>query len=277
MLKAFYKAITITAILLAQLNQAQANLIIAPMRVIFEDRTRSESIVLINSSKKVKTYRIQWQQKLALIEGGYHNMTEAEIEKFPISSSMIRMSPKQVTLAPGQRQVIKLSLRRPRNLSDGEYRSHLLFKELPSRTGLDGQKAGIQLNMTMNFTMPIIVRQGNIQQNSRIDDIELSQSKKTGKHKLKVKLSREGKKSSIGDIIVYFTPKKGGKKVEVARLSHFNFYHELTNVVAKPSWFGGSVQAGKLEVIYKGSKEISGEVIARKEFNISPGIVKITP
>ncbi|MFT6206150.1 MAG: P pilus assembly chaperone PapD [Colwellia sp.] len=274
MLKVFHKIIIVTAIFLAQINQTQANLIVAPMRVVFEDRARTETVVLINSSSTAKTYRIQWQQKLALKEGGYHNMTAEEVKNFPIASSMIRMSPKQVTLAAGQRQLVKLSLRRPRNLPDGEYRSHLLFKELPSAS--KNNKAGIQLGMIMNFTMPVMVRQGDIQQKNAIDNIALTRSKKTGKTEILITLSRQGKKSSIGDISVYFTPQNGGEKVEVARVAHFNFYHELTHVIAKPTWFGGSIGAGKLEVIYKGSKEMSGQVLARKVFDISPNMVKET-
>jgi fimbrial chaperone protein len=261
MLKVFHKIIIVTAIFLAQINQTQANLIVAPMRVVFEDRARTETVVLINSSSTAK-------------EGGYHNMTAEEVKNFPIASSMIRMSPKQVTLAAGQRQLVKLSLRRPRNLPDGEYRSHLLFKELPSAS--KNNKAGIQLGMIMNFTMPVMVRQGDIQQKNAIDNIALTRSKKTGKTEILITLSRQGKKSSIGDISVYFTPQNGGEKVEVARVAHFNFYHELTHVIAKPTWFGGSIGAGKLEVIYKGSKEMSGQVLARKVFDISPNMVKET-
>ena len=97
---------------------------------------------------------------------------------------MLRMSPKQVTLAPNQRQTIKVSLRRPRNLPDGEYRSHLIFKELPTKSNSDTEVTGIKLNMIMNISMPIMVRQGNTQQTSNIDDIQLFQSKNKGKIKL---------------------------------------------------------------------------------------------
>jgi P pilus assembly chaperone PapD len=275
MLKIFYKIIIVTAIFLAQINQTHANLIVAPMRVVFEDRVRTETVVLINSSSKARTYRIEWQQKLALEKGGYHNMTAEEIEKFSIASPMIRMSPKQVTLAAGQRQVVKLSLRRPRNLPDGEYRSHLLFKELPNAQK-KSNKAGLSLGMIMNFTMPVIVRQGDIQLKNAIDNIALTRSKKTGKTNISITLSRKGKKSSIGDISVYFTPKNGEQKVEVARVAHFNFYHELSHVTVNPTWFGGYIGEGKLEVIYKGSKEMSGQVLARRVFDFFPNMVKDT-
>lgn len=267
MFKQMKKLILLSAILLAPVYQVQADLIIAPMRLVFEDRVRTESIVLINSGNETKTYRMQWQEKTALPEGGYRNLTPEEIKDFPIASTMLRMSPKQVTLAPKERQVIKLSLRKPRDLPDGEYRSHILFQDLPIGNSKDESKAGLQIKLVMSFTMPVIVRQGKLNQSTKIDNIELANV--DDKTKLKVMLSHSGTQSTVGQIIAYFTPNKGGNKKEVARLNGFNFYHELTNVIAKPSWFGDKVTPGKLEIVYLGSKEMKDEIIAKRVFDIT--------
>lgn len=276
MLKQIYKLVVVFVIFLSPVFQAYANLVIAPMRVVFEDRARTESIVLINASKTQRTYRIEWSQKKALEQGGYQALTDEEMKNFPIASNMMRMSPRQVTLAPNQRQVIKVSLRRPRNLPDGEYRSHLTFRELPAKS--KKAKSGIQLNMIMNFSMPIIVRQGNLQSTTKIDGFELTKSKKSGKTSMKVFMSHQGQKSTIGQIVTYFTPENSNQKVEVSRVNHFNFYPEIDNVVVNPTWFGKSTsQKGKLEIVYKGSKELEGKILAKQTFKFSPDLVKLIP
>ena len=41
-----------------------------------------------------------------------------------------------MTLAPGETQAVRLLLRKPGNLADGEYRSHLLMQNVPKDAGV---------------------------------------------------------------------------------------------------------------------------------------------
>ena len=136
MFKRLLKATFFVSIcLFSFINSAQASLLVSPIRVAFEGRERSHEIVLINSSSEVKTYRLAWQEKLALPSGGYKDLTAEETVGYPSASKMLRFSPRQVTLKPNERQIVRLGLRRPKDLADGEYRSHLKLEALPPKRG----------------------------------------------------------------------------------------------------------------------------------------------
>ena len=66
MLSVFNKIVIAFVIFLSFITHVQANLIIAPMRVVFEDRTRTESIVLINSSNKNKKISVILGSKISV-------------------------------------------------------------------------------------------------------------------------------------------------------------------------------------------------------------------
>ena len=58
------------------------------------------------------------------------NIQVSDVKNF--LKNMVRISPSQVRLAPGERQIVKLAIRKPKDLAEQEYRSHLAFKDRKS-------------------------------------------------------------------------------------------------------------------------------------------------
>ena len=56
-------------------------------------------------------------------------MTEAAPGEH-FADGMLSWSPRQITLQPGTAQVVRLMVRKPEGLAEGEYRSHLDFMDL---------------------------------------------------------------------------------------------------------------------------------------------------
>lgn len=50
--------------------QSQANLLISPTRVVFDERQRNAKVFLINNSQEYKTYRLSFKEKLRCQRGG---------------------------------------------------------------------------------------------------------------------------------------------------------------------------------------------------------------
>ena len=238
------------------------------MRVVLDERTRSGKVVLMNTGDVTRTYRMEWVQKSALPQGGYKNLTDEEAKNFPIASNMYRISPKQVTLAPNERQVIKVAARRPKNLQDGEYRSHLLFTALPERNTGPEPTSGIVLKLSLSYSIPVMFRQGALNSEVAVDDVQLLHNTSNNQGEVVVKLSRTGATSTYGSIVAYWTPRGSDQERQVAILNSVNFYPELDHQYYHLHWLKYRPEAGTLRVAYEGRQEMRNTLITEKTFDM---------
>lgn len=260
----------------------QANLIIHPIRVQFSPGMRSTEVTLLNDSQKTNTYRLEWQERKAIAGGGYSEVSEAEMKNLPIASSMLRFTPRQVTLKPGERQTIKLSLRRPARLADGEYRSHLLFKALPPPSSLaqpDEQTAGLtmRLNLVTSFAIPVVVQQGNVNPQVSMSNAQIRyNAAEPAKSTVLVDINNVGNFSSYGDIEAYWTP-QGGKEVLIAKNASFSVWPELNKTSVELLWVGTNfaLTSGKLRVLYKGMREYQGKTFVDTSFQVERSAIQM--
>lgn len=261
-------------------QSASANLLINPTRVQFNPSDRTTDVTLINTSQVTTTYRLEWAEKKAKANGGYTDLDSAAAANFPVASKMLRFSPKQVTLKPNERQTIKLAIRRPQGLADGEYRSHLLFRALPptkNSVEKDQQTASTVIAVVLNFAIPVVIQQGtpNYTVNANSARILFNPSKKDGS--VEVDLSRSGIHSVIGNISAYWTP-AGGKEQLIAKLGDYNFWPELSSARATLNWVGTDFAPadGKLRLVYEGVKDFRGKILFEKNLAITRSAIKIT-
>ncbi|MGS0682976.1 fimbrial biogenesis chaperone [Shewanella sp. 125m-7] len=273
MFKSLFKAaLVVSACMLSLINSAQASLLVSPIRVAFEGRERAHEIVLINSSSEIKTYRLQWQEKLAVSNGGYKELTAEQAKDYPSASKMLRFSPRQVTLKPNERQIVRLGLRRPKGLADGEYRSHLKLEALPPKRAKkqDGEMS-ISLDVLLSYSLPVIVRQGLVNPNVEITSKGLSFDQRSGKTQLSVNLTRTGQYSTAGNLVAYWQGEQQSEQV-VARLNNVNIYPEVNETSKSMAWIAKDFtpSSGQLRIVYEGQQEFNGQVFAEREFAVTP-------
>lgn len=194
-------------------SYAAGGLVVTPTRVEFNDRTRSEKIMLLNTGSESASYRISFVRLHMLDDGSIIDVKENEKGNF--SDELIRYSPRQVTLPPGQSQVIRLMLRKPKDLTEGEYRSHMLFQALPDprNTTIDVEEdkntdaITIEITPLIGITIPVIVRHGKLDASLSIEKPQyIPEDKKYLKPRLSVDMLRTGTQSTYGDIKVLYTP-----------------------------------------------------------------------
>lgn len=159
--------VSVLSLLFTPAAHALGELLVSPTRLIFEKHTRTASVSIVNAGNETKTYRIQFVERRMTPEGGFEEVKQAKPgEQF--SSKMIRFSPRQVVLQPGQAQAIRLMLRKPAKLADGEYRSHLLFRAIPKANTSslaklsDSKSISIKLTPIIGISIPVIVRHGQV-------------------------------------------------------------------------------------------------------------------
>lgn len=246
---------------------AQANLLISPTRIAFNDRDRIHTVTLINSGKKTNSYRIEWVEQKVNKQGSYEVLTEQELTDFPIASPYIRHTPRQVTLEPGERQVIKLLARRANDMQNGEYRSHLTFTALPdTRQEETSQGLSMQLNLLMSYSIPILLRKGELNAVAEIADIQLKTNPNKPMTDIFVTLSKRGTTSLTGSLKAYYTAQGQNNEIHIGTLNGFNFFSESQMLTKQIIWVDQPIDlsAGVLRIAYEGAKEFAGQTLAEK-------------
>jgi len=181
------------------------DLLVAPTRVIL-DNNRGTEVILNNNGSEEATYRISLELKRMTADGSLEPVTEgAENPTEVAARNIIQFAPRRVTLAPNQPQAIRIGLRAPPELPDGEYRAHMLFRAIPkaqpvTENGNTQSGLSIQLTPVYGVTIPIIVRKGNLTATAAISNPRLE----TGSEGnfLSFDLSRNGSRSVFGEIRV---------------------------------------------------------------------------
>jgi P pilus assembly chaperone PapD len=102
--------------------RAEATLFIYPTLVLFENNQRSAEITIANRGDQTGTFETSWTDLTMAPEGG---LVKAEGEAPWSVQPHVRYSPRRVTLAPGESQVIKIAVRSNPEIAEGEYYSHL--------------------------------------------------------------------------------------------------------------------------------------------------------
>jgi len=253
---------------------AGAQVSISPTRVVFEGRTRTASVTLINRGNEASTFRISFEHKRMTEDGQFETIKNPKPGEI-FSDQMIRYSPRQVDLPPGQSQVVRLLLRKPPNLADGEYRSHMLFREVPEQSSQSiEQQTGKQKQMiisikpVLGISIPVIVRQGNTSAEAQLVKNELQNiSPDMTKGMLVLKIKRTGNSSVYGDILATYHKNDNDKKgVIVAQVNGIAVYtpndtRTLNLPVQAPA--GIKLGGGRIDVVYRTSPKEGNKVLAQ--------------
>ncbi len=248
---------------------ALGQLMVSPTRVVFEGNERTKQISVINNGSETGRFRISFVRRNMNAEGKIKKVKENEPGLY--SDEMVRFSPRQVTLEPGQSQTVRLLLRKKSGTADGEYRSHMMFQSLPNADASDvnnlasdqTKELTVRLIPVVGITIPVIVRQGKLDSKISLSDFEIKQGNTVkAQSVLSLKINREGTRSAYGDFRVYFTP-KGGTPLTIGQINGVAVYTSTTSRMLEiklqtPENF--SLSNGELRVTYlePGENEKSG-------------------
>jgi hypothetical protein len=249
---------------------AMADLMLHPTRLVFEKNQRAAQVELINNSADTATYRIGLVNRRMSETGELVEVT-APATGDQFADAMLVFSPRQITLAPGASQTVRVMVRRPAGLASGEYRSHLHFEKLPDAGGKnsveaqgpDDGKIGIVLNVLVGASIPVIVRQGDTSASVTLSHLAL-RDHAAAAPVLALDMERSGTSSVYGDLAVDFRP-QGGSEAELARIGGVAVYtpnplRRASLVLAPPK--GVALAHGTLHVTYRERPDAGGRLIA---------------
>lgn len=182
---------------------AAGDLLVAPTRVVL-DGARGTEVILNNIGSEPATYRISLKLRRMNREGRLDEVKVPSAEE-QAALAMIAYAPRRVTLPPNQPQAIRIGVRAPAGLPDGEYRVHMLFRAIPDAKPATQAKApggGISISLTPIYgvTIPVIVRRGALQATAAIANARVAEQ--GGKQAISFDLSRQGGRSIYGEVRV---------------------------------------------------------------------------
>jgi P pilus assembly chaperone PapD len=255
--------ICLTSVLCPQKAESAGGLRVAPTLVELDNRQKTQTLHVINGGSETHTYRISLVNYRMDENGGMHE-TDKPFGQDLFADKLIRFSPRQVTLEPGESQTVRVLYRRSANMAKGEYRSHLLFRQLPKSKPLssdqgDTSKLKINISAIFGISIPVIIRHGELSAKGEITDLALGMSK-DGQPELSMHINRSGNRTLRGNLVVT------ADNEPVGRINNLAVYLSTPyRRIVLPLTFSESLIGKKIVVEYSEVKKEGGHEIAQYE------------
>lgn len=269
MFKFFLIPFLATAVLLGGTTAALSDMMIMPIRVVFKDRDRLKSITVVNRSNEERVYRIETFNQRQLETGGYETIPEGTPIEFDLAK-MLTFSPRQVKLPAQGKQTVRLTVRRPENLPDGEYRTHIAVGGIANPNPQSRSKTGARAVVGMNVSIgvPVILRKGAYDATARITNIKVvppATNKENDGGMVEMTLERSGKHGTLGKLELYHTP-VGGRERLVGEANSLNVFTDVTKRYARVFIRERGISGGEFRLVYQGADADKGILFDEKRF-----------
>ena len=243
--------------------RAQGDLLVAPTRIIISNGGGAE-VILSNIGTEPATYRISAELRRMDEDGAF--TTVAEVDANPAEQAalaMITFAPRRITLLPGQPQAVRISIRPPAGLPDGEYRVHLNFRAIPPALKPEAAAAepaagvSIKLIPVYGITIPVFLRRGKLEGGATLAGPHLVKTADSAF--IELDLNRTGQRSIYGTLIG-----KNGRGDVVFELRGIAIYPEVTHRKAQiplsPEQL--ALLKGPIKIEYRELPENGGALLA---------------
>jgi P pilus assembly chaperone PapD len=276
--ESFWSTATVLLVLgLMFVSNTRADMLISPTRAALDtENNRQTELVLRNTSDGLRTYRLSWEDKRVIDTKGTYKPI-ADGENWPSAAGMIRFSPRQITVGPGENQTVRLSLRPPADLEPGEYRSHLRLQVVAEESEPSGvmemedpnrEGVAFKLFMQMSFSIPVVVRHQIGVPEVAISNIKVVPAEGDDRRmSLEVELTRTGEASSYGEIVVEMQKDRNSPVERIGRKKGVYLFHETgRKIVNVPLRDQRVPPQSYIRVAYEGIDEYKGKLWDEKIF-----------
>ena len=122
-------------------------ILVAPVKLEFEGRTRSGTFKVLNRDSVVVDYRIVFAPLI-------------EKDKGENAKDWVRFSPRRISLRPGEHQTVRVVVRKPLDLAAGEYTARILIQAIPPvrKAAEPTDKIQVNLDIVYGLSIPIIIK-----------------------------------------------------------------------------------------------------------------------
>ncbi len=253
-------------------GQQDAAVLMAPTRVVFEGRTRAATVKLINPNKTPQTYKIS---VVSIRMDEYGTRTEVlepnEAELF--ARSMVQFSPKRAVIPPQGWQTVRVMVRKPKDLPEGEYRAQLKVSPVPGEKTPDSQEnsenIAINIDIVFHVSIPIIIRHGKV--DATVAPLAPRLITRDQGHFLETRIERSGAASVFADVKAFFTPSdRPGQRVPVGEVKGISIYAQNPDqTIYLPVKDKEALTRGKVDIEITNREKKDEPVMALKSFDFN--------
>lgn len=244
---------------------AAAELLVAPLRQVITAKTPVARYQISNPSDRFVDARVGWID-LSATPDGY--VTASASARPDLSAApWLVVSPARLRLEPGARAEVVVRLKKGAAIPAGERRSHLLIETSPARTPLRRASAGLEADVGLGVSTPVILRGGYAAPAVGFDQSKLVRDDH-GALVFETTLKSAGRYSAYGTIEAILV--SGDRKERIARIANIAVYPDAgARRLALP--LGREhLPGGMLRVTFTGDGETGGRALAEKSFEIGP-------
>lgn len=261
---------------LALCAPALANgIMLDPLRIVVPDGQRYAALTILNQSSaepiiyNISTVPLRMQEDGSLYEPTTLTKREA------LTRSMLRFSPRTARLQPGGKQAVRIAVRKPPNLPEGEYMSYIsvtpldtpesVAPKLDHAASLAPKGSSMVVDVKVGMRIPVIIYQGSPSVQTAVSAVRAIR-RKDGKAYLDLRLNRTGNRSSFVETSVFRVA--NGRKELIAHKDRTVTYfplaaRTLTLPISDPEFRGG-----RILVELRNYKDATQTVIDSKEFSV---------
>ena len=238
--------------------------LVMPMRVVMAPGQNTTTMTLMNRGTEKRAYEISMTDVVMQEDG-----PTRRLDTFDYSAKrMLRFVPRRTELAPGEMQTVRLMVRRPSDLEDGDYHTHIQFKELLSDSGAEKSKEegkGFRVNLETQYAVatPVVVQHGDVTGELRIKGVDKDA---TTDKKLKVKMAREG--NSEGNGVVRVFRKTPGGLEKIAHDLTTRIYREINNRTFSIGMLEGYKPEGNLLLRLRESSSKNARILQEMDVSL---------
>lgn len=252
---------------------AQAKLQLYPTRITLKEGQNSAELNVINAGSATGRYRIELAD-MKMPEKGALEMLEKETLEYSLVP-YARITPRSVEVPPSQSQKFRMLLRVPRDLADGEYRTHAHV--LMSSTDVEAEKEptgegfGVRLTPRFRVSVPVVFRKGETWFRAELTQLALERNAESKlKPALNMHFTTEGNRSTWGNLVATLT--QGDQVHELYRLNGFTIYRGTNSRYHRAALElpeGVALNPGDvITVTYTETEADGGELITQKSFQL---------
>lgn len=253
---------------------AAASFLVSPLRLVLNPESPSDRFEISNPSQRIVDISASWLD-LTTTEVGYTPALAAERSAISAAPYLV-VSPASLRLAPGERAEVTVSVHEGAAIPNEERRSHLLFTSSAVRTALRKAGGGLEADIGLAISTPVILRprpvsaQSRPKPRARIGKTELTRSEDGGLD-LVTSIERRGPFSLYGRLdVVLKEDRKDVAESVLATLQNAAVYTDSPTQTFRLPLGVRALPEGVLTVRYEGAAEYEGRTLARKSFNVAP-------
>jgi P pilus assembly chaperone PapD len=264
-----------------------ANLNISPKRVTFDRNRRSATVYIYNQGGAPASFDVALIDRTMLPDGQIVAVSEADqrpeikpyVDALKSAQPMLLVSPRRVTLAPGQGQTIRMRVNGAPEADTAEYRTHLTVTTIPPRdAGLTAEAAAgigpnelrFQINSVFGLSIPAIVRTGEPDvraaiENIRVEYADLSVDGESAPRRTPVAvfdLVRQGANSLFGNVEIRAAGGRNNEPLGIAR--GVGVYPEIGRRTLRVPLSRAPAAGEKLEVTFTDDDSSPGKLLAKQ-------------